>query len=409
MYSNIFYFKKISKIGGTEVYLWEIAKKYNIYDITILYDEGDKFQLDRLKKLVRCKRRIPGKKIECKRAFFNFNIDAINDIISTENYYAFVSHANWEELGYKPPINHPKLNHFIAVSQFATYKLNEYAKKLGMNINAEKCYNPLKLEPKEKVMIFVSAARLDDEVKGGHRIQKMIEAADRYCEKTGRHYLWLIFSNPSIKATICSNNVAIMPPRIDVRPYIAMADWIIHLPNNMETYCYTDNEALGYGVPIVTTPLSILNELPITDNEHLVVDYECTNVDEIVEKIFTKQVKPFDYNPPKDNWLDFIDKTKSNYEEEKMMKVKVKATNKYKAGNTSDNELSEIEKKRVVPEQGREWITTKERADMLEENGYVTIIEALKEEVIETATKKTTTEKAVKKTTTKKTTTKKDK
>ena len=56
-----------------------------------------------------------------------------------------------------------------------------------------------------------------------------------------------------------------MKPRTDIRPYIAEADYVLQLSNDMETYCYTINEALGYGKTIVTTPLSILKELPITD------------------------------------------------------------------------------------------------------------------------------------------------
>ena len=38
---NLFYFRKINAIGGTEQFLYEIAKKYNDYDITVLYDEAD--------------------------------------------------------------------------------------------------------------------------------------------------------------------------------------------------------------------------------------------------------------------------------------------------------------------------------------------------------------------------------
>ena len=89
-YGNIFYFKKISKIGGTEQFLYEIAKKYKDWDITVFFDEADRYQLRRLKKYVRCKQRVRGEKITCKKAFFNFNIYAIDDIESTENYYAFV-------------------------------------------------------------------------------------------------------------------------------------------------------------------------------------------------------------------------------------------------------------------------------------------------------------------------------
>lgn len=238
MYSNIFYFRKISTIGGTEQFLYEIAKKYHRYDITIFYDEADSQQLYRLKQLVRCRKRVPGETVKCKRAFFNFNTDFVNDV-EAEDYY-FVSHANYEVLdkvhgGYIPPIDNPKLTHYIGVSQFATDKLDEYAKKINSPIKTVRCYNPLTLEPKEKVLHLVSAGRIDDKVKGGERMLKLIKALDRYCKKTGRHYIWTIFTNP-VKIVIDSQNVALMPPRIDVRPYIADADWFIGLSDNMETY-----------------------------------------------------------------------------------------------------------------------------------------------------------------------------
>lgn len=249
MYSNLFYFKKISKIGGTEQFLYEIAKKYKDYDITFFFDEADEEQLQRLRKLVRCKKRVEGEKVICEKAFFNFNIDMIDDVESTENYYAFVSHANYDELhrvhgGYIPPIAHPKINHLIGVSQFATDKLDEYAKLIGKHLKTEKCYNPLTLEPVKKPKIIVSACRLDDEVKGGKRTIELIKALDRYCEKhKDENYMFFIFTNP-IDFEIESPNVYIKEPTINIRPFIAMADYVAQLSNDMETYCYTINEAL---------------------------------------------------------------------------------------------------------------------------------------------------------------------
>lgn len=375
IYSNIFYFKKISKIGGTEQFLYEIAKKYKDWDITVFFDEADIFQLRRLKKLVRCRKRIKGEKIICKRVFFNFNIDAIDDIESTENYYAFVSHANYEEIGYKPPIEHPKLNHFIGVSQFATDKLDEYGKKLGLNIKAKKCYDPLTLEPKQKVPIIVSACRLDDKVKGGERTLKLIDALDRYCIKYNRQYLWLIFTNKT-NIPLYSPNAVYMQPRVDVRPYIAMADWVAQLSNDMETFCYTTNEANGYGVPIITTPLSVYEELPVTDNERIVLDWDCSNVDEIARLIFEKEVKPFEYIPPKDDWDKILVNVKSNYKEERKMKVKVRCVRDY-----FDLELNKL----IQPNEkdaNYERVITRERADEIidKTDGAIEIIETLKEE-----------------------------
>ena len=381
IYGNIFYFKKISKIGGTEQFLYEIAKKYKDWDITVFFDEADINQLKRLKKFVRCKKRLKGEKIICKRVFFNFNIDAIDDIESTENYYAFVSHANYEEIGYKPPIEHPKLNHFIGVSQFATDMLNEYGKKLGLNIKAVKCYDPLTLEKKQKVPIIVSACRLDDKVKGGERTLKLIEALDRYCEKHNRQYLWLIFTNKT-NIELYSSNAIYMKPRVDVRPYIAMADWVAQLSNDMETYCYTTNEANGYGVPIITTPLSVYKELPVTDNERIVLDWDCSNVDEIARLIFEKEVKSFKYNPPKDEWDKFLVNDKSSYEEELKMKVKVRCVKNY-----YDLELNTL----ITPsveDKNYERIITRERADEIidKTDGAVEIIGTVKEDKKEKAT-----------------------
>ena len=317
---NIFYFKKICKIGGTEQFLYEIAKKYSNWDITVYYDEADQKQLERLKKFVRCKKHVPGEIIKCEKAFFNFNIDIINDVEAKEYY--FVSHANYEVLGYKPPIENKKLTKLIGVSQFSTDKINDYAKKLKVNLKAEKCYNPLTLEPTDDVLILVSACRLDDVVKGGGRTLKLIEALDKYCEEHNRHYLWLIFTNPNVNINLTSPNVVLMQPRIDVRPYLAKADYVLQLSNDMETYCYTINEALGYGVPIVTTPLSVVKELPIDDNMRIELDYNCSNVDDVARQIFEKKVKPFKYNLPKDNWSKILAKGESCYKMDKIVKVK---------------------------------------------------------------------------------------
>lgn len=67
------------------------------------------------------------------------------------------------------------------------------------------------------------------------------------------------------------------------------------------------------------------------------------------------------------------------------MKVKVRATSKYQKTNINDSELTaqDKENKRIVPEEGKEWTTERERAEMLQEKGFVTIVEEIKEEITE--------------------------
>ena len=308
-FANLYYFRVISRIGGTEQFLYELAKKYHQYDITILYDEANFEQLVRLKRLVRCVHRQQRQKYYAKKAFYNFNIDAINQVEADE--HIFVCHAIYQELGYQPPINHPKITKIIGVSKYAKsqIELQEQIQKVDKPV--EYCYNPLTLEKHDKVVRLISACRLEDKTKGGERTLKLIEALDRYCEKTGHHYLWLLFTN-SMPSIVDSPNVVVMKPRADVRPYIADSDWLVQVSNNMETYCYSVNEALGYGVGVVRTPLSVAKELKIPKQAELVLDWDCGNVDKIAEQIF-KPRQEFAYKPPKDGWKRLLVNEPSDY------------------------------------------------------------------------------------------------
>jgi len=334
-YTNIYYFKRICAIGGTEQFLYEMAKKYHKYDLTILYDEGDLDQLLRLKKLVRCVRRKPGEVYYAQRAFYNFNIDAINQIEADE--HIFVCHAIYQELGYRPPIDHPKLSRIIGVSKYAKAEIEKQKEIQNVDKPVELCYNPLTLEKPDKVVRLISACRLDDKVKGGNRTLKLIEALDKYCEKTGRHYLWMLFTN-GVSKTITSPNVAVMRPRTDVRHYIADSDWLVQISNDMETYCYSINEALGYGTRIVRTPLSVAKELKIPKEAELVLDWDCGNVDEIAEKIFEPK-QEFSYKPPKDGWSKLLVKKPSTYtfKDEKVLIKPVRAYYDMELGRNVSN------------------------------------------------------------------------
>lgn len=358
-HANFFYFRRISHIGGTEQFLYEIAKKYHDYDIAVLYDETDLDQLIRLRKLVPCYRRDITERYVCEKAFYNFNLDAIDSIEAKE--HIFVCHAIYQELGYKPPIDNPKINRIIGVSDYAVSKIYEQAELQNVKKPIQRVYNPLTLEKPDKVVRIISASRLDDKTKGGARTLKLIEALDRYSEKTGRNYLWTIFTNKT-NIQITSPNVIFMQPRIDVRNYIADADWLVQVSNNMETYCYSINEALGYGTRIVRTPLTVAKEFKIPKQAELVLDWDCANVDEIAEKIFEPK-KDFSYKAPSDGWKALLDKKPSDYVYHEQ-KVRVKALKSY-----YDMELG-----RQVSGWTESWETTLKRAKELYKKGLIRIL-----------------------------------
>lgn len=319
IYSNLFYFREILKIGGTEQFLYEIAKKYHKYDVAILYDNAELNQLVRLKKLVKCIKRDPNETYYAKKAFYNFNLEALDQIEADE--HIFICHAIYQEIPLAPPLTYPKLTGYIGVSDYACRELKKYAEAQGRKIKPIRVYNPLTLEKPDKVVRIISACRLDDKVKGGGRTLKLIEALDNYCEKTGKHYIWHIFTNkPELK--IQSPNVVLMQPRVDIRPYIADADYLAQLSNDMESYCYSINEALEYGTRIIRTPLSVAKELKIPKSAEIVCDWDMSNVDKVVESIFESK-EAFKYQPPKDGWDEMLVQDKSSYRPERIT-VKVR-------------------------------------------------------------------------------------
>lgn len=359
-FANIYYFKVISRIGGTEQFLYEMAKKYHKYDLAILYDECDFDQLIRLQKYVKCIRRKRNVKYYAERAFYNFDIEAIDQIEAKE--HIFVCHAVYQELQFEPPIEHPKLTALLAVSKYAGERIKLQEQVQGVDKPIIQCYNPISLEEPDKVLRIISACRLEDKTKGGERTLKLIDALDRYCKKTGRHYLWTIFTNGT-RFEITSPNVAIMRPRPDVRPYIADSDFLVQVSNDMETYCYSINEALGYGVHIVRTPLSVAKELKIPKPAELVLNWDCSNVDEIAEKMF-EPLKDFSYKPPKDHWDKLLVNEPSKYTYKEQL-VKVKAIKQY-----YDLELGQ-----QVSNWTPSWEVTLERAKELTEKNMVRVLE----------------------------------
>ena len=358
-FANIYYFRVISRIGGTEQFLYEMAKKYHKYDLVILYDECDFDQLIRLRKLVRCIRRKPNEKYYAEKAFYNFNIEAIDQIEAKE--HIFICHAVYQELEFEPPIDHPKLTAILAVSKYAEERIRLQEKVQNVDKPVIQCYNPIQLETPDKVLRIISACRLEDRTKGGDRTLKLIEALDKYCEKTGKHYLWTIFTN-GVRNPIESPNVCIMKPRADVRPYIADSDWLVQVSNDMETYCYSMNEALGYNVRVVRTPLSVSKELKIPKQAELELKWDCSNVDEVAERMFEPK-KDFSYKPPKDRWNRLLVNRPSSYTY-KEENVRIKAIRAY----------HDIDLGRNVSPWTESWEVPLERAKVLVRKGLVRML-----------------------------------
>ena len=310
-YGNIFYFNNINAIGGVETFFYYLAKKYQDYDITIFYSNGDEEQIKRLKKYVRVKK-YNGERIKCKKAFFNYN-PVIIDKVDAEEYIQVI-HADYKAQPELSRSVHPKITKIIGVSKLVSKTFEEVT---GRKVDL--CYNPVEIdEPKEPILI-VSATRLNENVKGKEnivKIGKMLDDADL-------PYLWLIFTNDT--NAIKNPNIIYMKPKLDITNYLKKADIVAQLSNS-ESFGFTPNEALKLGTPVLLMDLPIWKELNIKDGVHgwIIKDIDSFDVNKLYKKL-----PSFKYEPPKDRWDKFLASGNSTYKEDLKIMVSIKCVTTY--------------------------------------------------------------------------------
>lgn len=332
---NIYYFSVISEIGGIETFFYQLAKKYSDRNLTIIYREANEKQLKRLRKYVQC---IPycGQKIKCKKAFFNFNTDIINNVEAEE--YILVIHGDYKTMIEQGQIDaapgHEKIDKYVGVSKIACEAFTKVTGK-----PCELCYNPIEIEEPKQVLNLISATRLTRE-KGKQRMELFAKALD----DAGIPYLWTVFTNDT--NAINNPNIIFMKPRLDISNYIASADYLVQLSDN-EGYCYSVVEALGLGTPVIVTPCPVFNEIGVVDKKNgyiLPFDMKDFSVEDIYMNI-----PKFYYLPFRDRWGELLTNSKSDYQNKKDKKFKVQATGAYRQLNLQDAEL------RRIPEVGETW------------------------------------------------------
>ena len=308
-YANVFFVHCIQALGGVETYLWEIAKKYHEYDVVVAYQEADGKQLDRLRKLVRCIRVTQGKPIQAKRCFHAYEFDY--NLVQADEYYQCI-HANYEIQGLPPNVS-PNITGYLGVSEWVSKAYERLLKDRGVNKKVEVCYNPISVEPPKKVLKLISPTRLSPE-KGKDR---MIKLAEKLVEKK-IPFIWLVFTDadiPTIPGFVRMNT------QIDVRDYIAEADYLVQL-SDTEGYCYAVMEAWCSGTMTITTPVPSFYEQGLVDGENgYIIDFDMSNLDEFVDKIYNG-VHEIHYTPKPDGYENKILKEPSQYDLNEFMQVK---------------------------------------------------------------------------------------
>ena len=239
-------------IGGIETWIYNFCKvmsKY--YDITVLYTTINYKQLARLQQIVQCIKK-SNKKIICDTCIVSRITDKVPSNVQAGQVIQMV-HACKMLPQWTIPQNH---DHIVGVSHAA---LDSFKETKG-----EVIYNLIDKPTNEKCLLLISATRLSKQSafeKGHKRMLKLAEML----ENAKIPFLWLLFSDA--KFDEAHQNMVIVPPILDIAPYLAKADYYVSL-SDAEGFGYSIIESLINGTPVITTPITVLDELGIENGQN---------------------------------------------------------------------------------------------------------------------------------------------
>ena len=169
-HDNIFYIRDLSEIGGVETFIWEMVKKYQQYDIAVVYKTANDKQLARLQKYCMCYKHTT-QRIKCKIAIINWDTSIIDFIEDGADIYQTI-HGDYSNPAYTwRPLTHPRIKDYICITKHILKTFKEL-------MSVDNCilgYNPLTIDPEDKMIILVSATRLSP-IKGKNRMIKLANA-----------------------------------------------------------------------------------------------------------------------------------------------------------------------------------------------------------------------------------------
>lgn len=342
-YANVFYVPHFNIIGGIETYCYELAKKYHNKDITFIYSDktSDINQLNRIRKYCRViyQPYNAENKIKCERLFVMYRCRI--DLFEADEVIQII-HADYEAQNLKPNLDEQIIAHYGVSKAVA----DSYKRISGVDVGV--CYNPLTIDKPKRILKLISATRLTKE-KGKDRMIKLADALD----KAGIPYEWKIFTNDSLP--IPNKNVFYMEPRLDIRNYIADADYLVQL-SDTEAFSYSILESLCLGTPVIITPIPSSIEMGVKNGLNgYILDFSMKDIPimDIYEKI-----PNFTFKPPKDGYDKLLIDEVSTYKPDEIKTFIVKRS------------YRDIELNRRV-EKNEELELTIERAEYLKGLGLI--------------------------------------
>lgn len=238
-------------IGGIETFIYNFCMQMkDKKDILVLYEDMDMKQILRLIPHVRVEKIDPNKRYSCETLIINRVLDTIPVNINYEKTIQMV-HTCQEAYDGKVPTDRD-----------CTIFVSEAARRSFEGHFPGECiiHNLTYPTPVNKALTLVSATRIGTPEKGQKRMYKLAEMLNRLSIP----FTWIIFSD---KTMPMPDNVIFLKPKMDIKSYIKAADYLVQL-SDTEAFCYSIAEALEVGTAVITTPLPVLSEVGVKENEN---------------------------------------------------------------------------------------------------------------------------------------------
>lgn len=261
----VIYAKHIYAIGGIESWIYYTCKRYNIGQITVLYESADKEQLKRLDVVVNTLQ-YTGQKIKCNKLIYVAPIYMNQELHEGAKKRYLVNHCNYGNKDNKEEFELLELDGIYAVSDVCKESCK---KKMPGEILT--LYNPIEIKKPKTVLKLVTASRIS--VKKGK--EQMIKFANML-DEAGISFMWFIFSDTKIENH--HPNMFFMPPRLDLASVIAGCDYGVQFTCD-ESFGLFPVECLKCGTPVILTDIPVFREIGINKKNAYFYDWDMKGTD----------------------------------------------------------------------------------------------------------------------------------
>ena len=292
----VIYCANMQKIGGIETWLYYWCQNmYKLYDIMVIFSENmDGRQIKRLSEIVQVMK-LNNRLVECDTLINTRITDKVPEQIKAKKIIQMV-HGCYSAL-FCCDIQ-PERDKVVFVSQTCadTFKNVD---------NYEVIHNFTYPKQKtNKCLLLITASRFTRE-KGGERMIKLANAL----RSAGIEFIWFVFSHQETRLV---DGMVKLPETLNIKDYIAKCDYLVQLSDS-EGFGYSIVEALEMGVPVITTPIEVLNEFNFIDGEDGYIvpfDMENINPERFLEIPQNPQYKGIKNEDIKKQWKKLLGNTK---------------------------------------------------------------------------------------------------